>query len=658
MFRHWLPLLLIVGILLAATMPVESEQPSGPLSEPNSSAITATATPEEFQPVQPFASMTPSPRPISTSASAQASSQSASDPARTLPTRMILHMRTPGLLSILTGEGSPQVIAQQAKAQTDENITFVRKQGDFQIFTFDHVLSPEKAHNAFAKVRSIPDVLSVEEDVLLKADIVPNDPAYASAQWDLTGTYGINASSAWNITTGSASVRVAVLDTGYTDHQDLSGRILGGYDFISSTSVSNDGDLRDADAHDPGDWTTNTDGSVKTASSWHGTHVSGTIGAATGNGEGIAGINWNSPIVPIRVLGSGGGYLSDISDGLRWAAGLAVSGTPANPYPARVFNLSLGGSGSCWSYMQQAINDVTAVGGVVVVAAGNSNDDAANYQPSSCQNVVVVGATNNSGIKSSYSNYGSLVTISAQGDSIYSTRNSGTTTPGSPNYAYMSGTSMATPHVAGVVSLILSIRPDLTYSQVVKILKNSASPFPAGSYCQTSGLCGTGILNAQAALEAAQNYSGATDTPTPTWTTTFTASPTATFTRTPTPTFTRTFTPTATSTPTSTPTFTATPDLRPILDTIDPNTTQAQAAVNFTLTGQLFGHNPRVMIDQQAYTPGWIAPDGTSLKISVPQGNLAIHFYQVTVCNDYGCSQAVTLASIFPRGLFPAILSP
>ena len=254
-------------------------------------------------------------------------------------------------------------------------------------------------------------------------------------------------------------------------------------------------------------------------SSWHGTHVSGTIGAVSDNGIGVAGINQGSKIQPLRVLGKCGGYTSDIADAIRWSAGLTVSGIPNNnPTPDRVVNISLGGSGACDSTTQNAINAAVAAGTVVVVAAGNSNGNAANFTPANCANVITVAATGPTGKRAYYSNYGTSVEIAAPGGdaqlgkTILSTLNAGTTTPGADSYANYQGTSMATPHVVGVVSLMLSVNPSLTPAQVTTMLQSTATPFPAGSTCTTS-LCGTGIVNAATAVAAANGGGGGTPAP-------------------------------------------------------------------------------------------------------------------------------------------------
>ncbi len=379
---------------------------------------------------------------------------------------------------------------------------------------------PQGGAQLGATMRSLanrPGVALVEPDTIMQALDVPNDPSFP-VQWDLSnpatsGVQGINAAAAWDVNAGSLALTIAVIDTGYLNHADLAGRVVGGYDFISDARIGNDGNARDASALDAGDWISTSDtataffaGCSVGNSSWHGTHVAGTIGAATNNNVGIAGINRNSNIISARVLGKCGGYTSDIVDGMKWSAGLAVIGVPANPNPARVLNLSLGGSGACSSTYQNAIDAITAAGAVVVVAAGNSNADAGAFSPASCAGVITVAATGKTGNRSYYSNYGASIEVAAPGgdknadggDTILSTLNSGTTTPAADSYAKYQGTSMATPHVVGVVSLMLSANPSLTPSQVTQVLQSTSRPFPVGSTC--AGICGSGIIDAAAAV--------------------------------------------------------------------------------------------------------------------------------------------------------------
>ena len=437
--------------------------------------------------------------------------------------------------------------------------------GDAHVLSLPARMSAAAVEAIARKLAALPDVEYAEPDYVMGHTLVPDDPSYM-AQWHYYGTFGINAPAAWEITTGSASIRVAVIDTGITNHPDLAGRWVGGYDFIADVPTANDGNGRDSDPHDPGDWVTANmcgPGEPAESSSWHGTHVAGTIGAASNNGLGVAGINWVSPIVPIRVLGRCGGFTSDIVDGMRWSAGLSVAGVPANTNPAKILNLSLGGSGACGSSYQNAINSINAAGAIVVVAAGNSNASAANHQPGNCSGVITVAATDRDGNRTFYSNFGTVVEISAPGgetntnspsptpqNGVLSTLNTGLTTPGTASYAYYQGTSMAAPHIAGVLSLMASLDPTLNFTQSLQILQSTARAFPAGSSCTTT-TCGSGIVDAAAALNAVLNpppTSTAGPSPMPS----NTNSPGGKATRTPTP----SRTPTATRT--NTPTFTVT----------------------------------------------------------------------------------------------------
>jgi len=393
------------------------------------------------------------------------------------------------------------------------------------VLQLNRTMTVDEARQLAAELKSRDaNVEYAEPDRIMVPLATPTDPSYTQ-QWDLyEATGGINAPAAWDKSTG-AGVNVAVIDTGYRPHADLSGQILQGFDFITTTAIANDGGGRDTDASDPGDWTPagSCGAGVPAAdqsSSWHGTHVSGTIAAKANNGLGIAGIAYHAKIVPARVLGRCGGYTSDIADAMVWASGGTVTGVPANANKARVLNLSLGGSGACDTTTQNAINSARSRGAVVIVAAGNSNTNAINSSPANCSGVITVAATNRAGGKASYSNYGTNVTIAAPGGDngagILSTLNSGTTTPAADNYAWYMGTSMATPHVAGVVALMLSANPNLTPDDVAARLKSTARAFPAAC----SG-CGAGIVNAAAAVNAAL-ASTTTTTPAPAPTTTVT----------------------------------------------------------------------------------------------------------------------------------------
>ncbi|HEX5684437.1 MAG TPA: S8 family peptidase [Ideonella sp.] len=343
------------------------------------------------------------------------------------------------------------------------------------------------------------NVLYAEPDHKVRAFATATDPLYTSQWHYFEATGGLNLPSAWDVSTGSGVV-VAVIDTGVRAHADLADNLLSGYDFISTSSVANDGGGRDADANDPGD------GCNGARSSWHGTHVAGTIAAVTNNGEGGAGVAYGAKILPVRVLGCSGGYTSDIADAMIWASGTTVGAATAPSQPARVLNLSLGGRHSCSTTTQSAINQARANGAVVVVAAGNSNEDASRHSPANCANVVTVAATGRTGGRAYYSNYGTKIDVAAPGgdqssgsaNGVLSTLNDGYSTPGNDSYSYYQGTSMATPHVAGVAALMLARNPSLTPDEVEVLLKTTARPLPRT--CAVG--CGKGIVSASAAVNA------------------------------------------------------------------------------------------------------------------------------------------------------------
>ena len=385
----------------------------------------------------------------------------------------------------------------------------------------------------------------------------PSDPYYAGSsslspsagQWYLrtansTFVAAVNAEAAWAKSSGSADVVVAVLDTGVRfKHPDLVGKLLPGYDFVSDTTISNDGDGRDADPSDPGDWVTSAENSSGPSklrgcgvndSSWHGTQTAGLIAAATNNGIGIAGIGRHVRVLPVRVLGKCSGDDSDIIAAMYWAAGISVPGVPDNPTPAKVISMSLGSSGSCGAY-QDAVTAIRAAGVVIVASAGN--DGLTVNSPANCTGVIAVGGLRHIGTKGGYSSLGSAVTISAPagncvnqtGDCLYpitSTSNTGTTTPSCPTYTSSGsdaavGTSFSAPLVAGTLALMRSANPSLTPDELTSLLRSSARAFPtsgagnAVTTCQTPGsttqeecycttsTCGAGMLDAGAAVSAA-----------------------------------------------------------------------------------------------------------------------------------------------------------
>ncbi|MFE2644119.1 S8 family serine peptidase [Streptomyces nigra] len=390
-----------------------------------------------------------------------------------------------------------------------EDLGFARRLGSgAALVDLGDDVTTKDVGDVVAAYQADPQVAYVVPDRLNKPQATPNDTEYAK-QWDLfEATAGMRVPGAWDVATGTG-VTVAVIDTGYVSHSDLAANIVAGYDFISDATVANDGNGRDSNPADPGDWTAANEcqsGDPAYGSSWHGTHVAGTIAAVTGNSKGVAGIAHGAKVSPLRVLGKCGGYDSDIIDAITWASGGTVSGVPANANVAKVINMSLGGGGSCTTATQSAINAAVSRGTTVVVAAGNSNANAANYSPASCANVISVAAADRQGNRSYYSNYGTVVDIAAPGgetnsvtaDGILSTLNSGAQGPSGENYAYYQGTSMAAPHIAGLAALMKSANASLTPAQIESAIKTNARTLPG----TCSGGCGAGLADATKTVQA------------------------------------------------------------------------------------------------------------------------------------------------------------
>jgi len=374
------------------------------------------------------------------------------------------------------------------------------------------------AERAVANLAGNPDVAFVQVDRRRRPAI--NDQYAGAEQYLSNAPGGIAATSAWNVTHGSSSIVVAVLDTGVRPHAGMAGRLLPGFDMIDDPMTANDGGGRDGDASDPGDFVLASEATTdcpESFSSWHGTSVAGIIGANTDDAIWTAGIDWAARILPVRVLGKCGGYDSDIVDGIAWAAGLDVPGTPVNPTPAHVINMSLGGAHGC-PPIYPLVFDAAFARGVtraIVVAAGNASTDVANDSPASCRGAIAVAASTLAGNLAAYSNFGAGITLSAPGGSfafqfgsIIALSNTGRTTPQDDAIAHIGGTSLAAPMVSATVSLMLAVAPALTPAQVRSILTSTAKPFPAGSDCSTTR-CGAGVVNTDGAVRAAAAMTGA-----------------------------------------------------------------------------------------------------------------------------------------------------
>ncbi|MEW9583222.1 S8 family serine peptidase [Paraburkholderia sp. DGU8] len=341
-------------------------------------------------------------------------------------------------------------------------------------------------------IASDPDVEYVEPDREMSIQLVPNDPEYVR-QWapksdPNSPSIGIRAEGAWDYANGNGVV-MSLVDMGVTKHSDLTPNVLPGYGFM--------GDSSGGDGSEPG-----ITGENCTSVVWHGTHVAGIMGAMTNNSNGIAGIAPGARIVPVRSMDAcGRGAMSNVAEGIVWAAGGSVPGAPVNPYPAKVINVSVSVGGTCDRTLQSAIADATSRGAIVVAAAGNDNKDVSSSAPANCRNVISVAGTSLGG-RYNQSNYGQMIDIAAPAQDIWSTYNSGTRQPASESYSYMSGTSMAAPHVTGVAALVQSIAPKpLTVAEMRNLLQQTVQPFAKG---QPDQYIGPGILDANAAVIAAK----------------------------------------------------------------------------------------------------------------------------------------------------------
>jgi serine protease len=448
--------------------------------------------------------------------------------------------------------------------------------------------SPDSANETLARLRADPQVEYAELDqrrYIHAAPITPNDPLY-SQQWYLqapnaTQPSATDATDAWITSEGSSTLVIADIDTGVRpSHPDLpsAARLLTGYCFISDSFVSNSNATTPVvcpgpGAVDPGDWVTSSDvtghstecgGANADPSSWHGTRVAGVLGALTNNGVGVSGMTWNGKLLPVRALGKCGGSDSDIITAMLWAGGIAVSGAPTNPNPARIINMSLGGTGACPASYQDAIDQLTALGVLIVVSAGNEEGIPVDA-PANCRGVAGVAGLRQAGTKVGFSNIGPEIALSApagncvnagtQGQpclySITTATNLGYQQADADDYTgqyycspatggsyagcslangnqyrtYNVGTSFSAPIVSGIGALMLSVNSKLNSCQLISRLQKSALPFPATSVGEnpqppactvptstsaaqnecicTTSTCGAGMANASGALQAA-----------------------------------------------------------------------------------------------------------------------------------------------------------
>ncbi len=478
-------------------------------------------------------------------------------------TRLIVKLRSSSQLSVQAGaatNGESALAASAAAAKERVSALATRAKlsmrethaigPNMHVMQVTPLAKGEALKETMARIQADSDVELVAEDRPVYAHAIPNDPG-ATNQWFLQAVQpaAINAYGAWDTTTGDSNVVIAVIDTGVRfDHPDLAGRLIQGYDFVSGDSATsfktaNDGDGRDADASDPGDWVTAQDGCGSASdSSWHGTRVSGIIGAASNNTRGVAGVTWAGRILPVRVLGKCGGFNSDVLAGLNWAAGQSIAGVPANTNPAKILNVSLGATGSCDSASASVTSTLASLGVLIVVSAGNEGGPV--DSPANCPGATAIAGLRHAGTKVGYSSLGTEIVVSAPAGncvntgandpclySIDTTYNTGATTPVANDDAYTDtinnniGTSFSAPIVSGIAGLMLAVNSNLKQPQLVLRLQEGATkPFPTtsdtgtpavchvpvsaadiqGSECScTTSTCGAGMANASGSVQAA-----------------------------------------------------------------------------------------------------------------------------------------------------------
>ena len=390
----------------------------------------------------------------------------------------------------------------------DANHVTHQKLSDFRYVLFINSNHHPQDLITFLKQHS-HSINTIQEDVFVQSSQIINDPYY-QYQWQFfSNQYGIDIDPEL-LYESLDSITVAVLDTGYYFHQDVDSSLINqGYDFVSDPNLSQDGNGRDDDAIDTGFTPGISPCEKEINQSWHGTQVSSIISAETNNFIGMSGIAPNADILPVRVLGPCGGYLSDIADAIRWSAGLTVPGIPINEHPAKVINLSLGGYSVCPPFLQNAINEANDHGSLIITAAGNGNVDANTFTPANCNGVITIAASDQEGKRQAYSNFGSTIDLFAPGGNLQThlgkgilvaSLNTNTQSQNQEGYQFVQGTSFAAPHVSGVAALLLGKYPELTRKELKDALVLSSLP---GNDQTCTDVCtdSVGVVNAKRAIQ-------------------------------------------------------------------------------------------------------------------------------------------------------------
>ncbi|MAY03491.1 MAG: hypothetical protein CMQ38_11030 [Gammaproteobacteria bacterium] len=386
----------------------------------------------------------------------------------------------------------------QYQDQTADSTVRARMQNNQLGFTSQATAAKFNTLMAIKLMQGDSAIQYAEPNLLIQSAAIPNDARYAE-QWSLPL---LDLPEAWEVTTGSTEVIVAVIDSGIlSQHPDISSNLVPGYDFIEDPDNALDGNGLDSNPEDLG-------------SSYHGTHVAGIIAAVSNNTIGVSGIGWNTGIMPLRVLGDSGGNLYDAMQAVRYAAGLSNDSGLLPVQPADIINLSIGGNGFCPENYRETLSEVRAQDILVVAAAGNGGDSSNRFIPANCNDIFAVSALNLNQELADYSNYGNAIDLAAPGGDDVDLDNNGITdgilslsassggTGLTYNYSYRFGTSMAAPHVSGVFALMLAVNPQLSVNDIEQMLL-------AGLLTDDLGIAGAdsqyghGMINAGKAVNAA-----------------------------------------------------------------------------------------------------------------------------------------------------------
>lgn len=425
-----------------------------------------------------------------------------------------------GLKWMAGAMGRPVLYAIETDAAAKLGVEPIPRREGLQLFSDPELIAAHQRVRLVKALRERAELRSVDLNAPVEAAATPNDPGYP-LQWHYPK---IQLAQALDLQPNANGVRVSVIDTGIAPHPDLAAAVRYdlGFDLIGDPAMSVDGDGIDPDADDPGDR------GQGNSSTFHGTHVAGTIAALTNNGLGVAGVAPGAELVPVRVLGRGGGTTYDIAQGILYVAGLPNDSGRSGPQALTpVMNMSIqSGSPDCAQVWADAFLAARARGVISLISSGNYNTLAS--APSTCPGAIAVSATDFLDQKAPYSNFGPLIDVAAPGgdtgadrngdgyaDGVLSTDYDDSAGPRQAVYKFKQGTSMAAPHVAGVVALMKAAHPGLSPQQFEQALMAGALTVDVAGNGPTvrDDIYGYGLIDAVKAVTEARRLAGGAATP-------------------------------------------------------------------------------------------------------------------------------------------------